>query len=217
MKAKEKTKAHIRYRNKEDKIVVGVTTALNVLSKPALIPWANRLGLQGIDSTKYVDDKADIGTCCHYLIECDLKSETPDLKDYAPAVVNEAENGFLKFLEWKKAHIITSVKSEIQLVSEVHQYGGTIDIYAELDGKPTLIDIKTSGSGIWPEMKHQVSAYKQLLEENGHKVDKVMILRVGRSEDEGFEYAEIGNLDKHFELFLHCLAIYNIRKTIDKS
>jgi hypothetical protein len=65
-------------------------------------------------------------------------------------------------------------------------------------------------------MKHQVSAYMRLLEENGYKVEDVMILRVGRSEDEGFEYLKVGNLDKHFELFLHCLAIYNIRKTLDK-
>jgi len=214
MKAKEKTKAHIRYRNKEDKIVVGVTTALNVLAKPALIAWANRLGLQGIDSTKYVDDKAEIGTCCHYLIECELKGEKPDLKDYAPSVVSEAENGFLKFLEWKKGKDLKLILSEVPLVSEVHQYGGTIDIYAMLNDKPTLIDIKTSGSGIWPEMKHQVAAYKELLTENGYPVEDVMILRVGRSEDEGFEYASIGNLDKHFELFKHCLAIYNIRKDL---
>jgi len=216
MKAKEKTKAHIRYRNKEDKIVVGVTTALNVLAKPALIAWANRLGLQGIDSTKYVDDKAEIGTCCHYLIECELKGEKPDLKDYAPSVVSEAENGFLKFLEWKKGKDLKLILSEVPLVSEVHQYGGTIDIYAMLNDKPTLIDIKTSGSGIWPEMKHQVAAYKELLTENGFPVVDVVILRVGRSEDEGFEYASIGNLDKHFSLFLHCLDIYNIRKTLDR-
>ena len=214
MKAKEKTKAHIRYRNKEDKIVVGVTTALNVLSKPTLIAWANKLGLQGVDSTKYVDDKAGIGTCCHYLIECELKGEKPNLEDYAPSVISEAENGFLKFLEWKKGKQFKLLLSEAPLVSEAYQFGGTIDIYAELDGKPTLIDIKTSGSGIWPEMKHQVAAYKELLTENGYPVEDVMILRVGRSEDEGFEYASIGNLDKHFELFKHCLAIYNIRKDL---
>jgi len=216
MKAKEKTKAHIRYRNKEDMIVPGVTTILGVLAKPALIAWANRLGLQGIDSTKYVDDKADIGTCCHYLIECDLKGEAPDLKDYAPSVVSEAENGYLKFLEWKKGKDLKLIGSEMALVSDDYQYGGTIDIYAMLDDKPTLIDIKTSGSGIWPEMKHQVAAYRQLLIENDFPVDDAMILRVGRNESEGFEYAKIGNLDAHFELFKYCLAIYSIRKTLDK-
>lgn len=217
MKAKEKTKAHIRYRNAEDKIVVGVTTALGVLAKPALIGWANKLGLKGIDSTKYVDDLADVGTCAHYLIECDLKQEEPNLDDYAPSVVKLAENAFLKYLEWKRGKDIELLlPPETPLVSELYQFGGTIDIYVKLDGRHTLIDIKTSGSGIWPEMRHQVAAYKHLLAYNNYTVDDVMILRVGRSENEGFEYATIGNLDKHFELFLHCLAIYNIRKTLER-
>lgn len=209
-----RAKAHIQYKLKDGTRVPGVTTALNILAKPALIPWANRLGLQGIDVGKYVDEKADIGTCAHYLIECELKGLKPDLGDFSPNTVSEAENGYLKWLEWAKGKDIKLLGSELAVVSEKYRYGGTVDIYALVDNVHTLVDLKTSGSGIWPEMRHQVAAYAKALEETGEKVDQVIIVRVGRSSSEGFQTEIVGNIEKHFELFLHALAIYQLQKAL---
>jgi hypothetical protein len=209
----DKTKAHTIYKTEDGKRVPGVTTILGILNKPALVKWANNLGLNGIDSSKYVDDKADIGKCCHYMIECDIKGVDPDLSDYSPNTVTQAENGFLKWLDWKSQHTITDAQSEIALVSEHHRYGGTIDIYALVDGKWTLLDIKTSGSGIYPEMKHQVAGgYRYLLIEHGYPVDECRILRVGRTDDEGFEECVIGNAAAHAEVFMLCRKLYEARK-----
>jgi len=207
-----KVTAHTQYRISSGTRVPGVTTILGVLGKgQALIRWANRLGLQGIDSTKYVDDKADIGTCAHYLIECDVKGIEPDLSDYSPNTVSLAENGLLKWLDWKPSDF-ELLGSEMKLVSEEHRYGGTCDIYAKISGKRTLVDIKTSGSGVWPEMKHQVVAYKHLLEENGHPVDEIWILRVGRDDTEGFDAVQVGNWGAHWQVFLHCRELYDLLK-----
>lgn len=210
--APNKTRQHTVYKLASGTRVPGVTTILGVLNKPALIPWANRLGLQGIDSTKYVDEKADIGTCCHYMIQCDVAGEEPDLDAFSPATVRAAENGYIKWLDWRKGKAFRLILSEEPLVSEAHRFGGTIDIYAEVDNTLTLLDLKTSGSGIWPEMKHQVSAYKMLLEEHGHKVDECRILRVGRDESEGFEEAVIGNVAEHQRVFLLCRELYDAQK-----
>ena len=211
----KKARAHQRYYTRDGQLVPGVTTALNILAKPALVPWANRLGLQGIEVGKYVDAKADIGTCAHYMIECHLKGEKPDLSEFSPKVVDQAENGYIKFLQWQDGKQFELLGSEMQLVSEEYGYGGTIDIYAKVNGVPTLIDIKTSGSGIWPEMKHQVSAYRQLLIENGHPVEQAAICRVGRDDDEGFEYQHVTKIDTHFELFKRCLDIYRLQKQLN--
>ncbi len=208
-----KTKAHTRYKNADGKIVVGVTTAINVLNKPFLVPWANKLGLQGIDVGKYVDDLADIGSCTHYLCECHIKNETPNLSDYTLAQVDKAENAFLKFLSWEKANQIKYIFSEQQLVSEQYQFGGTCDIYCELNGKKTLIDLKTSKS-CYPEHHIQVSAYKYLLEEEGYQVDEARIIRIGREESEGFDDISVTRTDVRFELFLHCLEIYKLQKEL---
>lgn len=213
-KISDKVKTHTQYRLSDGTRVPGVTTVLGILNKPALVGWANSLGLQGIDSKKYVDDKADIGKACHYLIECDVKGEAPELSDYSPATVSAAENGFLKWLDWRAGKDFVLIGSEMPLVSENYRYGGTVDIFASVNGINTLIDIKTSGSGIWPEMRHQVSAYRKLLIENGYAVDQVVILRVGRDDTEGFQYEIIKNLEEHFELFLHCYAIYRLQKKL---
>ena len=213
-KTTKKSRAHIQYKLADGTKVPGVTTILNILAKPALVPWANRLGLQGIDVGKYVDEKADIGTCAHYLIHCDLTGETPDLSEYSPSTVDAAENGFLKWLDWKKGKKIEAVESELPLVSEFRKYGGTIDIYCLLDGVPTLIDIKTSGSGIYPEMRYQVAAYRVLLIDSGRHGHQALIIRVGRDDTEGFQVERVGDLDKLYLVFSHCLDIYRLQKEL---
>lgn len=208
-----KYKAHQRYYTKDHTLVPGATTVLQVLNKPALVPWANRLGLQGIDCTKYRDEKAEIGTLAHYLIECELKGEKPDTKDFTENQIDQAENSLIKFYDWMKEHKLEVILSEGQLVSEKYRYGGTVDCYGKMDEKFELIDFKTS-SGIFPEMIIQLSAYKQLLEENGHQVDEVRILRIGRDEKEGFEERKETDLIKYFELFKNCLNIYHLKKEL---
>ena len=66
-KLKKASKAHIRYKLKDGTVVPGATTITGLLNKPFLITWANRLGLEGIDSTKYRDAAADIGTLAHQI------------------------------------------------------------------------------------------------------------------------------------------------------
>ena len=95
-----RSKVHTVYKTGDSIRVPSVTTILGVLSKPALIPWANRLGLQGIDSSKYVDRLATIGTLAHYWIESYLNGEEPNLDQYSPEEKDLASNSVLKFLEW---------------------------------------------------------------------------------------------------------------------
>jgi len=206
------TKAHQRYRLMDGTIVPGVTTIVGILNKPALVTWANKLGLEGIDVNKYVDKTAVIGTLAHYLVQCYLSNSKPSLDEYPPDVIDRAENSLIKFWEWEKNHAIEPLKLEEQLVSEKHKYGGTIDCLCRLNGKLTLIDFKT-GKAIFDEMIIQVSAYRQLLIESGFKVEQVHILRIGRDQREGFEDRLISNgfLDIQWEIFKHLLEIYYLR------
>jgi len=210
-----RVKAHTRYRTANNSIVPGVTTITGILNKPALVKWANNLGLQGIDSSKYVDEKASIGILAHYMIECHAKNEKPDMGDYTPNQISLAENSVIKYLDWEKENELKVIGVEMKLVSESLKFGGCCDIYAELNGKKTLIDLKTS-KGIYPEMITQVAGYKRLLEENGHAVEDVRILRVGREESEGFEDHRATMLNLHDQRFLCCLEIYTINKLLRK-
>ena len=211
--APKKSKAHTIYKLEDGTKIPGVTTVLGILNKPALVIWANRLGLQGIDSTKYRDEMADIGTLSHKLILDYFNKVETDTSDYSANQIELAENCLLSFWAWEKEHKIEVVMAEVPMVSNVYKYGGTIDCYCKLDGKMTLLDFKT-GKAIYPEMFYQLAAYQELLSETGALVENTRILRIGRDADEGFEEQLVDNLEKQFEIFEHCLAIYNLKKEV---
>jgi len=209
-----KTTAHIRYRNKENIIIPGVTTVLNaVLAKPALLEWAYQCGLAGIDYRAARDQAGDIGTIAHGMIMSHLTGQAFDKTDYSEKDIGQAENALIKYWDWEKEKTVKPVLVEMPLVSELYQYGGTVDCLAEVNGDLILIDFKT-GKGIYPEMFSQVAAYRQLLDESGHVIKEARILRIGRDDQEGFEERVIGNLDKYMQLFLHALGIYKLQKEL---
>lgn len=211
-------KAHQKYYTSDGERVPGVTTVLNVLNKPALVPWANKLGLEGIDVKKYVDKMASIGTLAHYLIECDLKNEQPDLNSYSPEEINLAENCLISYYEWKKTNNPEPVLIEAQLSSDVFRFGGTIDLYAVVDGQPYLIDLKT-GKAIYPEMICQLAAYTKLLQENNYPVNMTQILRIGRDETEGFEVQQksLVELKPYWNKFKAALDVYRADQEIRRA
>lgn len=213
-KSGKEVKAHTRYFNKAGQRVCGVTTFLGVLNKPALVPWANKLGLEGVEVRAYVDDKADIGKLAHRMVLDHNRKEETDISIYTPKQVELAKICFSKYLNWEKKYKIKPILLETPLVSEKYQYGGTPDNYCLLDGVYTLLDYKT-GKGIYEEMYYQLAAYVQLIREIGHIVDKAKILRLGRDETEGFdESPEIYDFSNYFKVFEHCIKIYNLRKVI---
>ena len=218
-----KTKAHQRYRLKptddwpKGRIVPGVTTIVGILDKPALVPWANRMGLKGIDTRKYVDDKADIGTLAHALIIGELTEQEVDTSDYSQQQIDAAENARLSFYEWQKKHKLEIITAEESLVSEEYKFGVKYDIFGLIDGVQELLDLKT-GSGIWEEAYYQLGGYLILLEENARHVGRIRILNIPRSEDENFQEIVLSGrmMDLSKEMFMDCLSIYERKKEVKK-
>lgn len=212
-KITKRTRAHTTYKLKDGMVVPGVTTILSILNKPALVRWANKLGLQGIDSTKYVDEKAAIGTLAHQMIADYLRGQETDTSEYSKVQIDQAENAVLAFFEWEKTHHIEPILIEQPLVSEVYHFGGTVDCVGMVNDSLCLLDFKTS-SGIFPEMLIQLAAYKILVGMAGHDIKQTLILRVGRTPGEGFEERRVNGLDKRWQIFQHCLEIYRLQKEV---
>ncbi len=213
-KLKKAAKAHIRYKLADGKTIVpGATTITGLLNKPYLVRWANNLGLEGIDSSTYTDEAAKIGTLAHAMVQADLQGEEIDRNLYSPEQVDLAENAVLSFFEWKKQHDITPIHCETPFVSEKMKYGGTVDCYCMLDGKPTLLDFKT-GKAIYEEYFVQLAAYAELLRESGLPVDECRILRIGRDETEGFEERSVKDTRKWFAIFSRLLDVYYLKKEL---
>lgn len=213
---KKTAKAHTVYKTSDGMRVPGATTITGLLNKPYLVKWANDLGLEGIDTSKYVDEAASIGSLAHEMVQKHLQKEEINMDNYSKIQIDLASNSFLSYLEWEKQHTIEPILCEEAFVSDNLRFGGTVDCYCMLDGVPTLLDFKT-GKAIYPEYFCQVGAYRMLLEEKGHKVEQVMILRIGRDETEGFEIRSIADTSKYFQIFKHLLDIYYLKKSLKWS
>ena len=211
-----KTNAHTIYIHANGNRVPGVTTILDILNKPALVVWANRLGLQGVDSTKFKDKMADIGTITHLRILHYLKKTTPDLSEYSQADIQTSDNCMLSFYEWEKSHKLEPVCVEVPLTSDRFGFGGTPDYIGMVNGRLEIVDFKT-GSGIYNTAFYQVAAYRQLAKEIGHNVEYARILRIGRDNNEGFEERLIASFDDEMALFTRCLEIYNLLKKMGRK
>lgn len=216
----ERSKQHGPYKLKDGTRVPGVTTITGVLNKPALVKWANNLGLRGIDSTKYVDSLATVGTLAHDMILADLSGDSVVLaaSQADPATRDLAENCYLSFCAWRKQHDIRPISLEQSLVSEKYRYGGRADMVAEIDGTLELVDFKT-GKGIYPEMFYQLAGYAPLLLENGvvnRPIERARILNIPRAETETFLEKAKASLRVEWAIFQKCLEIYNLMKEIEK-
>ena len=208
--------AKIIYKDSQGTRVPGATTIIGILDKPALVKWANNLGLQGIDSTRYVDNLAGVGTLAHHIILCHFKNEVPDMSDFTENQIEMSGACVRSFSSWESNHTIKPILIEEPLVSDTLKYGGTPDLYCELDGVPTLLDFKT-GKALYAEVMYQLAAYRNLLQDYGNKIDQCIALRIGRTENEGFEERTGHDMDTAFRIFQNCLELYYLMRDYNKE
>ena len=225
-----KTKAHIRYRLKptesfpKGEIIPGVTTIIDSQlgwNKRILIAWARREALAGRDPDLVLEQAGDIGSIVHTLIEAHVKNQIEKqphkyiahLKDFAPSNVDKAKTAFAAYLNWEKRNDLVYIASEIQVVSEGHRYGGTIDILAKNNGKLWLIDPKSS-KGIYPEFIVQVAAYEAAYHEQENKeIDEIHLLHLGK-EDGFFADHKLSEkqIERGWDVFCYCRKLYDLKK-----
>lgn len=223
----KKTKAHTRYKNAEGLVVPSVTTIIGQnlgWNKGALIGWARKMALQGIDPNKERDEAADIGTLAHALIEEHITTTAPHLEPvivdrslYSPANLEKAESAFRAYLDWEEKEEIDltdpRVRSEERIVSEWYQYGGTLDFIAPLHGTMTLIDFKSTNH-LFVEHKIQLAAYEWLYEEKYGEKIPTLLLQIGKEEAD-FHPHSFADLSNHFEVFKHLIKLHALHKEVD--
>jgi hypothetical protein len=189
----EKTRSHQKYILKDGTQVPGASTIAKIGDDQSnLITWAWNLGNAGQDFRKVRDKAADIGTICHFLIECHFHGWVPDLSEYAPEDVVRATIAFGNFKTFWDEQELTVLEPEVQLVSEEHMFGGTIDAPSvDKQGRIVLLDWKTS-SGIYLSQKLQLAAYERLWNENRKDqiVQRRAVVRIGkdRADDHSIEW-----------------------------
>lgn len=210
--------------------VPSVTTILQVINKPVLVPWAVKMtGDYWLDCMKsgrtdydevYKESKAshrqktdaaaNIGTNVHNYAEAFFRGQPlPELK------TDEAKRGADAFHKWVDANHIEILAVERRIYSKEYHYSGTTDFVAKIGGVLGIGDYKTS-SGIYPEMRLQTAAYQHALqEEKGMKFDVRWIVRFDKKTGE-FEAKPFYDFDLDFSAFRSALTLHNAMKEMTK-
>lgn len=209
---------HQIYKNSKGEKLPSVTTVLSVISKPQLFYWGVKMAKEGICPIEYTKETAKIGSLVHALAE-HFTSKTPiEWDKYAKEEIKKACTISKRFFEFVSLQDeFEPILSEGAFASDRYGYGGCLDAIVKLNGKTTLLDYKTSSS-IFGEMIAQVSAYKRLAEEQGYKIEQVIILRFGREESEGYEYREVSKKELKYglKMFDCALKLYKSKKEFEK-
>lgn len=123
-----------------------VTQLLDLLAKPALIGWANKQGLAGIDIEVSRKKTLEKGRSIHNQIE----NFCNGIGDF------HEERDRYRFFEFIKDKKIISVEKEI----ETEWFVGRYDAMFEKDGKALIVDYKSGFTGkVYLENKLQLIAY----------------------------------------------------------
>jgi hypothetical protein len=197
---------------------VRVTSSLNVISKPGLLIWFQKVG--EYEAKRIVERRQVLGSKVHKLIELSLKGETVNLDNYE----QEIKEDMLLFKEFRKQSGLKPDALEQRLWSTKHGYAGTADYIgkyktpkdflirghtAKFEKSSFVIgDWKTSRD-IYPEYWLQLAAYVVAFEElTGIKVKGAFIAQ--------FRYGKIRVMEKTydeliilFEIYKAVLKLYN--------
>jgi hypothetical protein len=156
--------------------VPSVTTILECYPKSAsFYEWLKK---NGEESDTIRDEAGRRGSIVHGLTEQFDNGEEVSLMDsegYIGYKLSEWSM-FEKYVEFRRRFPFTILETEMNIVSEILGFAGTLDRVIEFEGRKILVDIKTSNT-IYPSYWLQLAAYEKLLSTEAKiTVDDVAIL-----------------------------------------
>ena len=179
-----------------------------------LIHWAWQCGVDGLDYRKMRDEAAKAGEVGHILVEAAVKQKIPVFP--TDGARHLGEKCYKAFLDWQKQSKIRWTDSELSLVSENHQFGGTIDLIGTVPGSNSYVlgDVKTGK--LYPKYLMQIAAYGELFREcTGYPVKTYHLLRFDR-ETGDFAHYQFDDLEDAWQGFQLRLKLYHLMAKLKK-
>ena len=188
---------HSTYVNNKKVEVPSAPTILKILNKPFIAKWANSLGWKRQSYDKVLEESANKGTFVHELLHEYMFKEGKKFDISNPDIVNFIYENVNAFKDFEKQYEFKPLWGEKSF--SVERYGGTVDLYCELNNKNTILDFKTS-KRFYSSHFIQLGAYTQLLEENDLLVEQVAILRIHEGEFH-IKIMSRQEIDKYIDIF----------------
>lgn len=166
---------------------IAVPRVTNILStcmhNDGLMYWANYLGFKHQGYKEVLNQAADYGTKVHEALEHYIKGE--------PFDASTPLNPIQAFENWWKQ---VSTNNQVKVLGQEFSltcpwYGGTYDMLLEINGKPWLVDFKTSNH-IRVSYCLQLAAYRNMLRYNGivKDISGFIVLRLFKDRPEFEEF-----------------------------
>lgn len=207
------------YRNKIGVRIPGTTTIIGRFKESGgLLHWAFKQGQSGAASLYEKRDEAAVaGNIAHDMIESFILGKPQPVESSAkatPDILERASNAFAQFGEWYEQTKIQVIATEKSYVSEIYQFGGTVDaIGRDARGRVVLVDWKTSNS-VYSDYLIQLAAYQLLLEECSEwRPEGFHLLRVAK-ESADFAHYFYGELEEAKRAFILMRELYDIDKKL---
>lgn len=225
---KEKVNTHQKYYNSRGEEVPSVTTVLKLLNNN-LDGWANYMGMKGINTKLYVQERAEYGTFIHAICEKFFKGElSTQLSecDIDNSTIGYTQDDF--DVLYSKLTIIRDLfakqgyryySSELSISGET--YGGTIDLilYNEESNDYIIIDFKTSKS-VYSKYYTQLAAYTELLRNKySFTIKAVCVILIEKQiMDKSFINLRLATDNEYnIRIFTDLLNIYYLMTTQERS
>ena len=213
----------------------GVTTVLQVISKPQLIQWSANMAVEYIanemadiakNSTGF-DMLAQITSRWVSILENAKKAHRMKkekagdwgtevhtaIEEWIKAKIEPKLEGtqkivFDKFKDWVKENNVEFIESEKHVYSRELWIGGILDLVFTMNGKKYIGDIKT-GSGIYNEAFFQMGAYDLCLQEMGqNSIEGYIVINLKKDGTMDLKLAD--NMEINRQAFKSALSLYKI-------
>lgn len=160
-------------------------------------------------SQKELAKASEIGTQAHSLIEWTLNQRMGISVKEKPEVKDAAQWAFMAWEDWAKSVNLEPIASEQVIWSHSHEYAGTLDLLAKVNGRLSVIDWKT-GKAVYSEAHLQNAAYRQAIQEMGHgeALDGYIVRLPKVMDDPKFEAVPANDQKKCFDVFLHTQRLW---------
>ncbi len=166
------------------------------------------------------DEAASIGGMVHayaeaFALAVIAKKDVPQIPEDADERVRAGINAFLN---WFVSNDVQFLHAEKLVYSPTHGFAGLVDAVANVNGRRTLIDYKTS-KGVYTEMRYQVAAYCLAFEEeHADSLDAALILQFDKETGVCNPHPLTkDDIAKDSSAFLACLALKKREKELAKA
>lgn len=181
----------------DGKPMMGVTSVLGIIAKPALIGWAAKMTAEWIRENCYLksqgtpDNFMEVFCVTEANLQEAVKAHTKKkeaggshgkdthalVENYVKGCIDdwsgvaqptaEDHNGLQAFAQWAVENRVTFLASEEKMYSKDWWTAGTADLILEIDGKRYIGDVKTQAK-LWDNTPHiQCAAYAKMYKEMG--------------------------------------------------